>query len=145
MTIGKRFVAVHVADLPDVTAGKTYTIVGSDSNGHVYFHDDVGDRNFAMEPTVDGLLWAAGVRYTETFGAGKRRVQIRNARIVPAETIWPGRCKPDDAVLLGILASEHDGPKGLAVGDQVRTSLIVKQDLANRLIETKNTLYEVVE
>ena len=75
----------------------------------------------------------------------KRRVKIRNARIVPAETIWPGRCKPDDAVLLGTLASEHDGPKGLAVGDHVRTSLIVKQDLANRLIETKNTLYEVVE
>lgn len=75
----------------------------------------------------------------------KRRVQIRNARIVPAETIWPGRCNRDDAVLLGILASEHDGPRGLAVGDHVRTSLIVKQDLANRLIETLNTEYEVVE
>lgn len=75
----------------------------------------------------------------------KRRVKIRNVRIVPAETIWPGRCNADDAVLLGTLASEHDGPKGLVVGDQVRTSLIIKQDLANRLIETCNTLYEVVE
>lgn len=74
----------------------------------------------------------------------KRRVQIRNACIVPAETFWPGRCNADDMVLLGTLASGHDGPKGLAVGDQVRTSLIIKQDLANRLIETKNTLYEVV-
>lgn len=78
----------------------------------------------------------------------KRRVQIRNARIVPAETaeaVWPGRCNPADLVLVGQLASEHDGPNGLVVGDQVRTSLIVKQDLANRLIETKNTLYAVVE
>lgn len=75
----------------------------------------------------------------------KRRVKIRNARIVPAETIWPGRCNPDDAVLLGELASEHDGPKGLAVGDHVRTRLIIKQDLANRQIETLFTLYEVVE
>jgi hypothetical protein len=75
----------------------------------------------------------------------KRRVKIRNARIVPAETIWPGRCNPDDAVLLGTLVSEHDGPNHLSVGDAVRTSLIVKQDLANRLIETRNTLYEVVE
>lgn len=75
----------------------------------------------------------------------KRRVKIRNATIVPAETIWPGRCKPLDAVLLGHLASEHDGPNNLRVGESVRTSLIVKQDLANRLIETKNTVYEVVE
>lgn len=75
----------------------------------------------------------------------KRRVQIRNARIVPAETIWPGRCNPDDAVLLGQLASDHDGPNNLNTGDQVRTSLIVRQDLANRIVETKNTLYEVVE
>lgn len=75
----------------------------------------------------------------------KRRVKIRNARIVPAETIWPGRCKPDDAVLLGTLASEHDGPNHLRVGETVRTSLIIKQDLANRQIETRNTLYEVVE
>lgn len=75
----------------------------------------------------------------------KRRVQIRFARILPAETFWPGRCNADDMVLLGTLASEHDGPKGLSVGDQVRTSLIVEQNLANRLIETKNTIYEVVE
>lgn len=74
----------------------------------------------------------------------KRRVKIRNARIVPAETIWPGRCKPDDAVLLGELASEHP-VLGSAEGAPIRTSLIVKQDLANRLIETKNTVYEVVE
>ena len=47
-------------------------------------------------------------------------------------------------VLLGKLVTEHDGPKGLQVGDDVRTSLIVKQDLANRLIETLNTNYEVV-
>lgn len=73
----------------------------------------------------------------------KRHVQIRNARIVPAETVWPGRCNPDDAVLLGELASEHDAAH-LRIGDVVRTSLIVKQDLANRLIETKNTVYEVV-
>lgn len=74
----------------------------------------------------------------------KRSVKITNARIVPAETIWPGRCNPDDMVLIGTLASEHDGPNGLRVGEVVRTSLIVKQDLANRLIETKNTNYEVV-
>ena len=74
----------------------------------------------------------------------KRRVQIRNARIVPAETIWPGRCKPDDTVLLGALASDHP-VLGSAAGAPIRTSLIVKQDLANRLIETRNTLYEVVE
>lgn len=147
MTIGKKFTAIHLVggNLPDVTPGKTYTIFGTDKDGHAYFHDDVGDRNFAMEPAVDGLLWEAGVRYIETFDAGKRRVQIRNARIVPAETIWPGRCSPGDMVLLGTLVSEHDGPNELLVGDQVRTSLIVIQDLASRLIETRNTLYEVVE
>lgn len=74
----------------------------------------------------------------------KRRVKISNARIVPAETIWPGRCNPDDVVLLGALMSEHP-VLGTTIGAPIRTSLIVKQDLANRLIETKNTLYEVVE
>lgn len=74
----------------------------------------------------------------------KRQVQIKEARIVPAETIWPGRCKPDDMVLLGILVTEHDGPNNLWVGAPVRTSLIIKQDLANRLVETQNTVYEVV-
>lgn len=74
----------------------------------------------------------------------KRRVQIRNACVVPAESFWPGRCNADDMVLLGTLASEHP-VLGSAVGAPIRTSLIVKQDLAKRLIETKNTLYEVVE
>lgn len=74
----------------------------------------------------------------------KRTVQIRNARIVPAETIWPGRCKPDDMVLLGELVSEHP-VLGSAPGAPIRTSLIVEQRLAQRQVETLNTLYEVVE
>lgn len=73
----------------------------------------------------------------------KRTVQIRNARIVPAETIWPGRCKPDDMVLLGELASEHP-VLGTSDGAPIRTSLIVEQRLAQRQVETRNTLYEIV-
>lgn len=73
----------------------------------------------------------------------KRTVQIRNARIVPAETIWPGRCKPDDMVLLGELASAH--PVLGSDGAPIRTSLIVEQRLAQRQVETRNTIYEVVE
>lgn len=73
----------------------------------------------------------------------KRTVQIRNAQIVPAETIWPGRCKPEDMVLLGDLASEHP-ILGSHDGAPVRTSLIVEQRLADRIIETRNTIYEVV-
>ena len=75
----------------------------------------------------------------------KRTVQIRNARIVPAELYWPGRCNPEDMVLTGTLASEHDGPNGLVVGDDVRTSLILNQHLAERRVETRNTNYEIVE
>lgn len=79
-----------------------------------------------------------------TTGRIKRTVFIRNARIVPAETIWPGRCKPDDMVLLGELASEH--PKlGRYNGTPIRTSLIVEQRLSLRQVETVNTIYEVVE
>lgn len=74
----------------------------------------------------------------------KRTVQVRNARIVPAETIWPGRCKPDDMVLLAELASAHP-VLGTDDGAAIRTSLIVAQRLPARQIETLNTIYEVIE
>lgn len=73
----------------------------------------------------------------------KRTVYIRNARIVPAETIWPGRCQSGDTVLLGDLASAHP-VLGEDNGAPVRTSLIVSQDLAARRVETLNTIYEIV-
>lgn len=73
----------------------------------------------------------------------KRTVYIRNARIVPAETIWPGCCTPEDSVLLGDLASAHP-VLGEGNGHPVRTSLIVSQDLAARRVETLNTIYEIV-
>lgn len=71
----------------------------------------------------------------------KRTVYIRNARIVPAETVWPGRSDPDDMVLRGELASPMLG--GI-VGHAVRTSLIVEQRLSMRQVETQNTIYELV-
>ena len=77
------------------------------------------------------------------MSTNKRVVYIRNARIVPAETIWPGRCTPGDSVLLGELASAHP-VLGEDNGAPVRTSLIQKQDLAARRVETLNTIYEVV-
>lgn len=73
----------------------------------------------------------------------KRTVYIRNARIVPAETIWPGRCNASGTVLLGDLASDHPA-LGQALGAPVRTSLIVSQDLAARRVETIKTIYEIV-
>lgn len=73
----------------------------------------------------------------------KRIVQVRNARLVPAETIWPGRCKPEDMVLLGELVTEHP-VLGDAPGAPIRTSLVVEQRLYQRQIETLNTIYEVV-
>jgi hypothetical protein len=73
----------------------------------------------------------------------KRVVFIRNAKIVPAETIWPGRCMKGDIVLQGELVSDHP-VLGSDVGAPIRTSLIVTQDLAARRVETQNTIYEVV-
>ena len=73
----------------------------------------------------------------------KRVVYIRQAKLVPAETIWPGRCMPGDLVLIGLLASEHP-VLGRDEGESIRTSLIVDMDLAARRIETLNTVYEVV-
>lgn len=77
----------------------------------------------------------------------KRTVQIRNARIVPAETIWPGRHMAADMVLVGNLASPHYtmGPKDDWDNVPIRTSLIVEQRLSQRQVETLNTIYEVVE
>lgn len=73
----------------------------------------------------------------------KRVVFIRNAKIVPAELFWPGRCNDSDIVLTGELASDHP-ILGRKDGYPIRTSLIVSQDLAARRIETRNTVYEVV-
>lgn len=77
--------------------------------------------------------------------ATKRTVQVTNARIVPAETIWPGRCKPEDMVLLADLVSVHPVLTHLSQGEPVRTSLIVEQRLSKRQVETLNTIYEIVE
>lgn len=76
----------------------------------------------------------------------KRVVQCRDARIVPAVTIWPDHPNLGDCVLLANLASEHP-VLGEPTTDRnsIRTSLIVRQDLTNRRIETLNTIYEVIE
>ena len=76
----------------------------------------------------------------------KRVVQCRNARIVPATSIWPRHDKVDDVVMLAELVSEHPvlgGPSERG-DNSIRTSLIINQDMANRRIETLNTIYEVV-
>lgn len=75
--------------------------------------------------------------------ATKRTVLITDAKLVPAETIWPGRCKPGDMVLTGFLRAEHP-VLGNDFVSPIRPRLIVKQDLANSKIETLNTIYEVV-
>lgn len=79
----------------------------------------------------------------------KRTVYVRNARIVPAETVWPGCCKPEDLVLRAELVTAHPvlgnvSDDTLVEQREIRTSLIVRQDLAARTVETKNTIYEVV-
>ena len=75
----------------------------------------------------------------------KRVVYVRNATLVPAETVWPGRCTPGDMVMRATLVSAHPVLGEPAYdGETIRTSLIVSQDLAARRIETKNTMYEVV-
>lgn len=73
----------------------------------------------------------------------KRVVYISNAKIIPAETIWPGRCNPGDTVLTGNLRSEHP-VMGSDFISPLRSSLIVSQDLAARRVETRNTIYEIV-
>ena len=73
----------------------------------------------------------------------KRIVLVRNARIVPAESIWPGRCTPEQVVLLAELASEHP-VLGADIGAPIRTSLVQRQDLALGVIETLNTIYKVI-
>lgn len=75
--------------------------------------------------------------------ATKRTVFITDAKIVPAETIWPGCCNPGDMVLLGSLRSKHP-VLGSDFTSPIRSSLIVSQDLAAGKIETRNTIYEVV-
>jgi len=69
-------------------------------------------------------------------------VECRNARIVPASTVWPGQA---GEVMLAELVSAHPvlgEPRGWA---SIRTSLIVRADLANGEVETLNTLYKVVQ
>lgn len=34
-------------DLEDITIGKEYTIIGVESDGDVYFEDDIGERDYA--------------------------------------------------------------------------------------------------
>lgn len=75
----------------------------------------------------------------------KRVVYVRNVAIVPAETIWPGRCQSGGIVMHATLVSDHPvlgAPT--SDGGHIRTSLIVNMDLAARRIETLNTMYEVV-
>ncbi len=76
----------------------------------------------------------------------KRTVYIRNACIVPAEIVWPGKCCAGDMVLRGELASAHPvlGEPDHPEASPIRTSLIVSMNLAARRIETKNTVYEVI-
>lgn len=75
----------------------------------------------------------------------KRIVYVRNVSIVPAETIWPGRCQPGDIVMHATLVSAHPVLGAPTSDDErIRTSLIVNMDLAARRIETLNTMYEVV-
>lgn len=74
-------------------------------------------------------------------------VQIRNARIVPAYSVWNDATKhanfPEAGVLEGDLASKHpilgEGAK------HIRTSLIVEQRLSKREVETLNTIYQLVD
>ena len=73
----------------------------------------------------------------------KRVVLVRNARIVPAESIWPGRCTPEQVVLLADLVSEHP-VLGKEPGAPIRTSLVQRQDLALGVVETLNTIYKVI-
>lgn len=75
----------------------------------------------------------------------KRVVYVRNVQIVPAETIWPGRCNAADIVMHATLVSDHPVlGQPTSDGERIRTSLIVNMDLAARRIETLNTMYEVV-
>lgn len=74
--------------------------------------------------------------------SAKSVVYIRGAEIVPAALYWPGRV--DGLVLTGYTVSRHPVLGAPIEGVPVRTSLIVRQDLAARRIETVNTIYEVV-
>ncbi|MNF29796.1 hypothetical protein D3C84_105120 [compost metagenome] len=82
----------------------------------------------------------------------KAIAQIRNARIIPAVSLWPERAeqfKPDDMVMLGELASVHPVLGAPVVGvegaNKIRTSLIVEQRLSAREVETMNTIYQLVD
>jgi hypothetical protein len=78
-------------------------------------------------------------------------VQVRNARIVPALSIWPDHdgLDVDAMVMLGELASNHPvlgDPVGANEGaNNIRTSLIVEQRLSSRIVETMNTVYQLVD
>ena len=78
-------------------------------------------------------------------------VQIRNARIIPALSLWPDHdgLAPDAMVMLGELVSNHPvlgDPVGADEGaNKIRTSLIVEQRLSSRIVETMNTVYQLVD
>lgn len=76
----------------------------------------------------------------------KRIMKVHSARIVPAETIWPGRCNPEDMVMHAVLLDEHP-VLGAPVGgaEPIRTSLIVSVDFIARTVETRNSIYQIVE
>lgn len=76
----------------------------------------------------------------------KPTLKVCNANLVPAETVWPGRCNPGDMVMRAELLEEH--PKlGQPVGgrEPIRTSLVVAVDFIKRTVETRNTVYQIVE
>lgn len=73
----------------------------------------------------------------------KRKVLVKDAQLVPAETIWPGRCNAGDMVLTATLVTQH--PMLGRSTAPIRSSLVVSMHLALGIIETRNTIYEVVQ
>lgn len=75
----------------------------------------------------------------------KHNASLRNVSLVPAVNIWPGKSGLEGKfVATGQLVQEDAGRAQFKEGDDVRTSLLVKVDIAAGTIETLNTVYTIV-
>jgi hypothetical protein len=63
MKVGTRFIALRSTHSGDVTEGKTYEVVGIDSDGDEFFIDDAGDENFAV--SRHGVLRHGGYKIVD--------------------------------------------------------------------------------
>lgn len=68
---------------------------------------------------------------------------IKNVRIVAAQQLWPHREELAGKFVATCEVHGTDEDRGITDGHPIRTSLLVKIDIENGIIETLNTMYQI--